>query len=62
MAVTIDQQAAQQGYLGVKYAVQIKKGEKVPPETMVDVLLVDNKVVAQDAAQQATPQATAASK
>jgi ribose transport system substrate-binding protein len=49
MAVTIDQQAAQQGYLGVKYAVQSKKGEAVPPETFIDVLLIDNQVANQPA-------------
>jgi ribose transport system substrate-binding protein len=41
MAVTIDQQAAKQGYTGVEYAVKMLKGEKLPPETMLDVLVVD---------------------
>jgi ribose transport system substrate-binding protein len=40
MLVTVDQQAGQQGYLGVKYAVMAMRGEQVPAETMVDVKLV----------------------
>jgi ribose transport system substrate-binding protein len=40
LAVTIDQQAARQGYLGVQYAVQSLNGEEVPAETLVEVLLV----------------------
>ena len=39
-AVTIDQQADMQGYLGVKYAVQKLKGEQVPLQTFVDVKIV----------------------
>jgi ribose transport system substrate-binding protein len=41
MLVTIDQQAAKQGYTGVQYAVRALKGEKLAPETMLDVLVVD---------------------
>ena len=40
LLVTVDQQAARQGYLGVKYAVQLLAGEKQPAETMVPVSLV----------------------
>lgn len=40
MLCTIDQQAAEQGYLGIQYAVRALKGESLPAETMVDVLLV----------------------
>lgn len=41
LQVTIDQQAARQGYLGVEYAVRALAGEELPAETMVDVLVVD---------------------
>ncbi len=40
LAVTIDQQAAQQGYLGVQYAVQALNGNSLPPETYIDVKVV----------------------
>jgi ribose transport system substrate-binding protein len=40
LIVTIDQQAAEQGYLGVVYAVRALQGEELPAETMVDVLVV----------------------
>lgn len=40
LAVTIDQQADLQGYLGVKYAWQKLNGENVPPETLVDVRVI----------------------
>lgn len=40
LAVTIDQQAAQQGYLGVQYAVQALKGNSLPPETYIDVKVI----------------------
>lgn len=43
LAVSIDQQAAEQGYLGVHYAVKAMAGHTLPTETMVDV-----KVVTQD--------------
>jgi ribose transport system substrate-binding protein len=40
MAATVDQQASLQGYTGVLYAMRMIKGEKVPAETYVDVILV----------------------
>ena len=40
IAVTIDQQADAQGYLGVKYVLQKINGEKVPLETLVDLKVV----------------------
>ena len=40
LAVTIDQQAAQQGYLGVQYAVKAQAGMKQPTETLIDVQVV----------------------
>jgi ribose transport system substrate-binding protein len=40
LQVTIDQQAAYQGYLGVEYAVRTLNGESFPAETLVDVLMV----------------------
>lgn len=45
MTVTIDQQAALQGYTGVQYALKMIKGEKMPPVTFVDVLLVNKDTV-----------------
>lgn len=41
LTVTIDQQAAEQGYLGVHYAVRALAGETLPAETLVDVTVVD---------------------
>lgn len=40
LQATIDQQAALQGYTGVQSAVRMLKGEKVPPLTLVGVMLV----------------------
>jgi ribose transport system substrate-binding protein len=40
LVATFDQQAAQQGYLGILTAVKLLRGEQVPPETMVDGKLV----------------------
>ena len=40
LEATVDQQAARQGYLGVEYAVKVLAGETLPPETLVDVVLV----------------------
>ncbi|MBT7069363.1 MAG: sugar ABC transporter substrate-binding protein [Anaerolineae bacterium] len=40
LQITIDQQAAHQGYLGVEYAVRALNGEELPEETLVDVLPV----------------------
>ena len=41
MTVTVDQQSAKQGYTGVQYAVKAIKGEKLPAQTLLDVLIVD---------------------
>jgi len=43
LQVTINQQADIQGYLGVKMAVQAIGGEKLPPETLVDVKVVSKE-------------------
>lgn len=43
MAVTIDQQADVQGYLGVKYALQKMTGTEVPMETLVDVKIINKE-------------------
>ncbi|MDS4031722.1 MAG: substrate-binding domain-containing protein [Candidatus Contendobacter sp.] len=40
LVVSIDQQAAQQGYLGVQYAVRALTGETLPAETLIDTALV----------------------
>ncbi len=40
LAVTIDQQAARQGYLGVDYAIRALNGEDLPAQTMIDVLVI----------------------
>lgn len=40
LTATIDQQAAEQGYTGVKYAFKALQGENLPPETMIDVVVV----------------------
>jgi len=45
LAVTIDQQADQQGYLGVYYAVRALAGQQVPSETMVDVRVIDRNAL-----------------
>jgi ribose transport system substrate-binding protein len=41
LAVTIDQRAEQQGYLGIQYAVRALAGEQLPPETIFGVTVVD---------------------
>lgn len=41
LAVTIDQQAAEQGYMGIQYAVRALAGEHLPQETIIDVLVVN---------------------
>lgn len=46
---TIDQQAAEQGYLGVQYAVQLLNGEEVELLTFVDVILVTGETEPSDA-------------
>lgn len=48
LAVTIDQQAALQGAMGVEYAVKALKGETLPPLTLVDVLVVDAENLPQE--------------
>jgi ribose transport system substrate-binding protein len=40
LAATIDQQAAEQGFQGVKRALQLLKGETVPALTLIDTQLV----------------------
>ena len=40
LQATIDQQAAIQGYTGVKFAIRTLQGEKLPAVTLLDVLLV----------------------
>jgi ribose transport system substrate-binding protein len=40
LQATIDQQAAFQAYTGVQYALRALKGEKLPPVTLLDVMLV----------------------
>ena len=37
---TVDQQPAEQGYLGVQFAVRAHNGEKLPAEVLVDVNLI----------------------
>lgn len=43
MAASVDQQAAQQGYMGVAYAARLLKGEKLPADTVLDTRLVTAK-------------------
>lgn len=40
LVASIDQQAAQQGYLGVQYAVRALAGETLPAETVIDTTLI----------------------
>lgn len=40
LAVTVDQQAAEQGFQGIGLAVRVLKGEKVPEVTLIDTRLV----------------------
>lgn len=40
MVASIDQQAAEQGYQGVLYAMRLLKGETVPAETLLNVKLI----------------------
>ena len=40
LVATVDQQAAQQGYLGVVYATKALNGGSVPPETMVETRII----------------------
>lgn len=43
MAVTVDQQAAEQGYQGVMTALKVLRGEAVPPEVLVEAKLITAK-------------------
>lgn len=45
MLCTIDQQPAEQGYLGVRAAVQALNGETLPSEIMLEVLLVNRETL-----------------
>jgi ribose transport system substrate-binding protein len=45
LQATIDQQAAFQAYTGVQLAIRALKGEKLPPITLLDVLLVTRENV-----------------
>lgn len=40
LAVTIDQQADEQGYLGVLYAIRALNGEQLPAETYINTIVV----------------------
>jgi ribose transport system substrate-binding protein len=40
LAATVDQQAAQQGYLGIEYAVKALQGKELPAVTLIDTQLV----------------------
>ena len=40
LAVTVDQQAAEQGFQGVALAVRLLKGESVPEQMLIDTRLV----------------------
>lgn len=45
LAVTIDQLAAEQGYLGVQFAIRALNGEALPTETFIDVLMITQDTV-----------------
>jgi ribose transport system substrate-binding protein len=40
LQATVDQQAAQQGYLGVEYAVKALQGKTLPAVTLIDTQLI----------------------
>lgn len=42
LVASIDQQAAEQGYQGVLYAMRLFKGEQLPAQTLLNVKLVSN--------------------
>ena len=46
LEVSVDQQAAQQGFMGVAYAARLLKGDKLPADTMLDTRLVTAKELA----------------
>ncbi len=43
LQATVDQNAGEQGYLGVKYAVDMIQGKKPPIETFIDVKLISRE-------------------
>ena len=45
LQATVDQQAAQQGYLGIRYALELIRGGAPPPETIVDVTLISKETL-----------------
>jgi ribose transport system substrate-binding protein len=45
LAVTVDQQAAVQGYTGVRLAVEMLDGKPQPAETLVDIQLVNRETL-----------------
>lgn len=47
LAVTVDQQAALQGYMGIEYAVRALEGETLPVLTLVDTRLVTQATLEQ---------------
>jgi ribose transport system substrate-binding protein len=48
LLATVNQRAEEQGYMGVKYAVRALAGEKLPPETFVDVELITAESLSQE--------------
>lgn len=46
LASTVDQQAAQQGYFGVEYAVKALQGRTLPAVTLIDTQLVTQESIA----------------
>jgi ribose transport system substrate-binding protein len=45
LQATIDQQAGQQGYLGIRYALDLLRGGAPPPETIIDVKLITKETL-----------------
>ncbi|MCB0037206.1 MAG: substrate-binding domain-containing protein, partial [Anaerolineales bacterium] len=45
LEVTIDQQADEQGYLGVLYAIRALQGENLPAETFINTIVVTEENV-----------------
>ena len=48
LAASVDQQAAQQGFMGVSYAVRMLKGERLPARTMLDTEVVTAQAPSSD--------------
>ncbi|NRF68104.1 substrate-binding domain-containing protein [Aquincola sp. S2] len=46
MAASVDQQAAQQGFMGVAYAARLLKGDKLPADTLLETKLITAKDLA----------------